>query len=91
MAMTCPRCGAEYDVTLFAFGRRVRCDCGEWVDWSVGHRQPLRRDSQAELPAATAEEGLREGDAPPMQHGRRACWLLTWLALLVALVPLGGC
>ena len=28
MAITCPRCGAGYDVTLFQFGRRVRCDCG---------------------------------------------------------------
>jgi hypothetical protein len=28
MAITCPRCGAGFDVTLFQFGHRVRCDCG---------------------------------------------------------------
>ena len=37
MAITCPRCGAGYDVTLFQFGHRVRCDCGEWVDLGRGH------------------------------------------------------
>ena len=31
MAITCPRCGAEFDVTLFQFGHRVRCHCGAEV------------------------------------------------------------
>jgi hypothetical protein len=33
MAITCPRCGAGFDVTLFQFGHRVRCDCGEEVSY----------------------------------------------------------
>ncbi|MHC4400684.1 MAG: hypothetical protein ACYTG0_13495 [Planctomycetota bacterium] len=37
MAITCPRCGAGFDVTLFQFGNRVRCDCGTWVDLARGH------------------------------------------------------
>lgn len=37
MAIVCPRCGAGYDVTLFSFDRRIRCDCGQWVDLSTGH------------------------------------------------------
>jgi putative protease len=37
MAITCPHCGAEYDVALFEFGRRIRCDCGGWVDLASGH------------------------------------------------------
>ena len=37
MAITCPRCGAGFDVTLFQFGHRVRCDCGAWVDLGRGH------------------------------------------------------
>lgn len=37
MAITCPRCGAGFDVTLFEFGRRVQCDCGAWVDLARGH------------------------------------------------------
>lgn len=37
MAIVCPRCGAEYDVTLFGFGRAIRCACGESVDLGAGH------------------------------------------------------
>jgi hypothetical protein len=40
MAITCPRCGAGFDVTLFEFGRGVRCPCGQWVDLAHGHVQP---------------------------------------------------
>jgi shikimate 5-dehydrogenase len=28
MAIRCPKCKREYDVTLFEFGREVVCDCG---------------------------------------------------------------
>ena len=31
MAITCPGCGREYDVTLFQFGRTLRCTCGARV------------------------------------------------------------
>ncbi len=33
MAVTCPKCGAEFDATLFEFGRRVRCDCGTEIEY----------------------------------------------------------
>jgi uncharacterized protein (TIGR02453 family) len=33
MAITCPRCGAGFDATLFQFGHRVRCGCGEEVSY----------------------------------------------------------
>jgi translation initiation factor IF-2 len=46
MAILCPHCGAEFDVTLFQFGHGVRCDCGLWVDLRDGHV----------LPAATARK-----------------------------------
>jgi len=39
MAITCPHCGRPYDVTLFPFGRGIRCDCGAWVDLHRGHVQ----------------------------------------------------
>jgi hypothetical protein len=73
MAMTCPRCGAEYDVTLFVFDRRIRCDCGEWVDLSAGHRQSLRHDSSAG--AKTAIEGEAHGheQPPPVKHPGNDC------------------
>jgi len=31
MAIPCPRCGREYDVTLFEFGRTLWCTCGSRV------------------------------------------------------------
>jgi uncharacterized protein with PIN domain len=31
MAIPCPSCGREYDVTLFQFGRTVHCTCGSRV------------------------------------------------------------
>jgi uncharacterized protein with PIN domain len=31
MAIRCPGCGREYDVTLFQFGRTLRCACGQLV------------------------------------------------------------
>jgi len=38
MAIICPRCGREYDITLFAFWSRVKCDCGInlWLDPEKG-------------------------------------------------------
>jgi hypothetical protein len=39
MAIQCPKCGAGYDVTLFEFDHKVYCDCGAWVDLTVGHRR----------------------------------------------------
>ena len=43
MAITCPRCGAGFDVTLFQFGHRVQCDCGLWVELDRGHVEPCPR------------------------------------------------
>ncbi len=37
MAITCPHCGAQFDVTLFQFGKTVRCDCGRIVRLEEGH------------------------------------------------------
>ena len=34
MAITCPRCGLEFDATLFQFGHRVRCTCGAEVEYT---------------------------------------------------------
>jgi len=40
MAIECPTCGRQYDVTLFGFGRSVRCVCGATVSLEGGHRRP---------------------------------------------------
>ena len=31
MAIQCPDCGREYDVTLFQFGRTIHCTCGSRI------------------------------------------------------------
>jgi broad specificity phosphatase PhoE len=37
MALQCPRCRRQYDVTLFQFGNLVQCECGATVDLARGH------------------------------------------------------
>jgi hypothetical protein len=52
MSIKCPQCGTEFDVTLFTFDRRIRCDCGAWVDLASGHRtsvSPCVPDEEALL------------------------------------------
>jgi hypothetical protein len=64
MAIKCPQCGVEYDVTLFTFDRRVRCDCGQWVDLAVGHQQTSEDGKQgpknAVMPCSTEERRKEE-------------------------------
>ncbi len=38
MAIPCPRCGRQYDVTLFQFGRTIHCTCGERVGRTIEYR-----------------------------------------------------
>jgi hypothetical protein len=37
MAILCPECGRQYDVTLFSFGATVHCPCGAWVSAGNPH------------------------------------------------------
>lgn len=48
MAVYCPACGRQYDITLFGFGRTIVCDCGAVV--SAG--------------GAAAEESAADGAGP---------------------------
>ena len=47
VAIICPSCGAEFDVTLFAFGNTVRCDCGAIVSALEPHRARPPEDREA--------------------------------------------
>jgi len=43
MAIVCPNCSREFDITLFQFGKAVRCDCGRLIDpldWWLGPDRP---------------------------------------------------
>ncbi len=41
MAVRCPRCGREFDITLFEYGNTVVCTCGK--ELSLEHREELLR------------------------------------------------
>jgi uncharacterized protein (TIGR02453 family) len=63
MAITCPRCGADFDATLFQFGHRVRCDCGAEVgypdvDLRGGHVAADSRPPRKHLPPTKGLPGL---------------------------------
>ncbi len=36
MAIICPKCKHQYDVTLFEFGNIVKCDCGARIKLDPG-------------------------------------------------------
>jgi DNA-directed RNA polymerase subunit RPC12/RpoP len=63
MSITCPRCGSEFDATLFQFGNSVRCRCGTEVkypgaDLRAGHVVARSEDSEIAYPASTADKSL---------------------------------
>ena len=70
MAIKCPQCGAEYDVTLFTLDRSIRCDCGANVDLAVGHQQSTKDGMQAVSPEAN-REGV-SADNEPERNGINA-------------------
>lgn len=50
MAIRCPRCHRQYDITLFQYGRKVLCECGERIDPRKGHEDPIRRKREKDEP-----------------------------------------
>lgn len=41
MAIKCPNCGREFDISLFEFGREVICPCGRKI--TLEHRENLTK------------------------------------------------
>lgn len=64
MALQCPRCLRQYDVTLFQFGRSVRCDCGALVDLQKGHVALVALVSEPTPGLEFAPQKLPEGLSP---------------------------
>lgn len=44
MAISCAKCGRQYDVTLFQFGRTINCACGERVGFE--HKIHLSKNEE---------------------------------------------
>ena len=55
MAIQCPKCGRQYDVTLFQFGNKVLCDCGELID-----RQDPMTIKMKDMPAQIEKEKIEK-------------------------------
>jgi DNA-nicking Smr family endonuclease len=58
MAIQCPDCGRQYDVTLFQFGQTVECDCGAILEYGddLPHGRP-NRDAEAMDPVELPIDG----------------------------------
>ena len=74
MAIKCPQCGAEYDVTLFTFDRKINCDCGACVDLEVGHQQ------SAEVSKQASQQHMRPGSTD-QGHGSKHMKVGDWESL----------
>jgi len=80
MALRCPRCGKEFDVTLFEFNREVVCPCGERLSMKKGHeirRGPAKR--KGEKPSRPARGGKSaEGESREGGGERRPISDIDW-------------
>ena len=79
MSLQCPKCGTEFDVTLFSFDRAILCDCGEWVSMSTGHtQQPDRQCRHQVAPPVTGDGKIKlKRTAPPVIESISAVSLAT--------------
>ena len=64
MAITCPRCSAEFDATLFQFGHQVRCGCGEEVRYPDVDLRGGHTEVEAKLPRKSLPQ-----EKGPTRHG----------------------
>jgi len=63
MAVICPGCGHQYDVTLFTFDRSVVCDCGTVIrgpQHTIELASPRRDQDRPEEQSPLAEELKRK-------------------------------
>jgi hypothetical protein len=75
MAITCPRCGSEFDVTLFQFGHGVRCRCGAEVEYPGTGLRAGHVASQGENKVVAHEDrhvgGMRATSGQPQPDSER--------------------
>ncbi len=58
MSLSCPKCGRQFDVTLFEYGRKVACECGEIVTLRSGQIVFLK----PKIPPKNAKNGDKAAD-----------------------------
>jgi len=70
MALTCPRCGRQYDVTLFEFRHSVACECGAMLDLQKGHLECLGGDGEATVVGGPEAASPPERERAVVEHGQ---------------------
>ena len=60
MAVSCPKCARQYDVTLFQFGRVIVCACGERL--SLAHREEHLDESLEQALKEIREENAQKAE-----------------------------
>ena len=63
MALICPKCGRQYDVTLFEFGHHVICDCGQKVTLKEGNitrQDPGKTDGRQKSDEGAGDHGSED-------------------------------
>ncbi|MBL7198046.1 MAG: hypothetical protein ISS47_08095 [Candidatus Omnitrophica bacterium] len=45
MAIVCEKCKRQYDITLFQFGRTLKCDCGYVINPNKFFMQKYNKDN----------------------------------------------
>jgi broad specificity phosphatase PhoE len=73
MAVQCPRCRRQYDVTLFQFRHHIRCVCGARLDLERGHATETAAPPPPRLILVCAAEARVGADAlgALTERGRR--------------------
>lgn len=70
MAVRCPQCGKEFDVALFQFGSKIRCDCGKVFGLEEANRES--RDEFDFLKELLREIEVRQEDEKVLKIQREA-------------------
>lgn len=63
MSIICPNCGHEYDVALFQFGHKVRCECGYMVDGAAPREMSIEDRKRTRQARREVDELKRRADA----------------------------
>lgn len=61
MAVICKKCRQQYDITMFEFGRILRCDCGNIIDLNINRRNKKDKTKVRKLKEIIEEMFKKKG------------------------------
>jgi hypothetical protein len=78
MAVPCSKCGLEYDVALFGFGRTIHCTCGNRVGIEARVRELGGAELRFSADAMLAVSLAGFGSSDSTRRGRVTFRMLSW-------------